>query len=80
MRGEKLAAIINLLGQYGKEESLAFGDSEGDIAMLDAVEHAFCVNATTELRDYGSNKKWHFETPGTLVQSVTNVLSQQSLH
>lgn len=73
-REEKLGAVSKLLDQYGKEGSLAFGDSEGDIAMLETVEIPFGVNVTEGLREHGAERSWHLETPDTICKSVQAIL------
>jgi phosphoserine phosphatase len=74
-RSEKLAAIKDLIRTYGQTGSLGFGDSEGDIGMLEAVETAFCINASAGLEKHAKKKGWLLETPDTLEQSLDAVLT-----
>lgn len=54
----KLQVISDLLTQHGREGSYAFGDSEGDIDMLDSVEYAVCVKPTAGLKQKAIEKGW----------------------
>jgi len=62
LRHEKHQAIGHLMQKHGAGHSFAFGDSEGDIEMLAAVEHPVCLNATDGLRAIAQERGWH--TPG----------------
>lgn len=54
----KLQAIKELLSSHSKERSFAFGDSEGDIEMLEAVEYPVCINPTAKLAKKAREKGW----------------------
>lgn len=54
----KLKAIRELLASHSREKSFAFGDSEGDIDMLEAVEYAVCIKPTPKLAKIASEKGW----------------------
>jgi phosphoserine phosphatase len=69
-RNEKLRAIQHLLKTYSKDSSFAFGDSEGDIQMLNSVQHAICINATKRLIQYAGKNDWHIIDP----KDVTNLV------
>jgi phosphoserine phosphatase len=70
----KRNAIKDILCVYHHEDSLAFGDSEGDIEMLNAVAHAFCINATEGLREVALSKGWHIVTPLSILEAVKQIL------
>ena len=38
--------------------SFAFGDSEGDIGMLELVDEAICIKPTPELRSHAMEQGW----------------------
>ncbi|HVI69154.1 MAG TPA: HAD-IB family phosphatase [Magnetospirillaceae bacterium] len=57
-RHEKHDAIKHLMQGYGAKNSFAFGDSEGDIEMLRAVEYPICLKATDGLCAIAVEKGW----------------------
>jgi phosphoserine phosphatase len=69
-REGKSAAIEHLLKTYPRQNSMAFGDSEGDIDMLSKVEHAFCINATEGLAEVASIRRWNMVTPSSVLEAV----------
>ena len=58
-RHEKHDAIKHLMQGHGAQKSFAFGDSEGDIEMLRAVEYPICLNPTDGLRSIADKEGWH---------------------
>ena len=70
----KTDAVRHILDTYPREGSLAFGDSEGDMDMLDGAAHAFCINATQALNEAALRKGWHIVTPLTIMEEVKKVL------
>ena len=58
-RHEKLDAIKHLTQGHQQENSFAFGDSEGDIEMLRAVQYPICLNPTDGLRDVAEKENWY---------------------
>jgi len=62
------------LEAYPYEGSLGFGDSEGDIELLNMVAHAFCINATEGLRGVAAARGWHIVTPLSIIDEVKKVL------
>jgi len=50
--------ISNLLELYGRNGSIAVGDSGNDISMLKLVEHPLCINPDDELKDYALQNNW----------------------
>lgn len=72
-RHEKLAAIKHLMHGHGIKGSFAFGDSEGDIEMLRAVEHPICLNPTPELRAIAKQHGWHLPSLDQVQQLVARL-------
>lgn len=66
----KRDAVETLLSTYPLPNSMAFGDSEGDIAMLGMVDHAFCINATEGLLEMAKLKGWNIVTPDSIIPAV----------
>jgi len=73
-RTEKQAAIQYLLAKYERIGSFAFGDSEGDIEMLEAVQHPVCVNASSGLQKVALEKGWNIKKPEEVEDLVVTVL------
>lgn len=73
-REGKREAIERLVKAYPYEGSLGFGDSEGDIEMLNNVAHAFCINATEGLHEVAAAKGWHVVTPRSIREEVEKVM------
>jgi len=73
-RHEKHAAIGHLMAGHSASGSLTFGDSEGDIEMLRAATHAFCVNPTPGLKSIAEKHGWHVVTSDTVTQAVNDAL------
>ncbi len=72
----KADAIAHLLAGHRLDRSLAFGDSEGDIGMLDAVEYAICVNPSKGLLDVAQEKQWFVSAvPQEIPQHVARILA-----
>lgn len=81
-RQHKVEAIQELSEAHPFAGSFAFGDSEGDILMMEAVENQVCIRPTDELRRVAEAKGWHvvdshaeLDSPKVLYV-VENVLSQ----
>ncbi|MFC1710461.1 HAD family hydrolase [Patescibacteria group bacterium] len=75
-RDEKLKAIQQLLKTYNKDDSFAFGDSEGDIQMLNSAKHAICINATEGLMQYAQEKDWHIVEPKDVINLVNSLIKE----
>jgi HAD superfamily phosphoserine phosphatase-like hydrolase len=73
-REAKRDSMEDLFAAYSQEGSLAFGDSEGDIEMLNMVSEAFCINATEGLMEVALSKGWHIVTPSSILEEVKKVL------
>lgn len=57
-REHKLEAITHLFEIHTKSGSIAFGDSEGDIEMLSAVENPICINPNEGLEKVRTEEGW----------------------
>jgi HAD superfamily hydrolase (TIGR01490 family) len=72
----KADAIAHLLASHNTQDSLAFGDSEGDIGMLDAVDYAICINPSPGLQEVAEQKKWFVSfSPQEVSGYVENILA-----
>lgn len=69
-RHEKHDAIKHLMQGHGAKRSFAFGDSEGDIEMLRAVEYPICLNCTDGLRDIAEKEHWHMPKMQEVIELV----------
>jgi HAD superfamily hydrolase (TIGR01490 family) len=72
-RHEKHDAIKHLMQGHGSKNSFAFGDSEGDIEMLRAVEHSICLNCTDGLRDIAEKEHWHMPKMQGVTELIKNL-------
>lgn len=66
----KKQAIGTLLADHPYKDSFAFGDSEGDIAMLASVEHAICLHPSEKLQKVAAEHNWHIATDENVVSLV----------
>lgn len=68
--------VVHVLGSAEKGEitgrlvgnipkSIAFGDSEGDIGMLEQVDRAICISPTPQLAQHAAAKGWEVRNPHT---------------
>lgn len=69
-KAEKLSALNPLLSTHDLSDSYAFGDSAGDIEMLNLVEHPVCVNPSEELRSLAVERNWEIVTPDTILPNL----------
>ena len=74
-RHEKHDAIRHLLQGYQAGGSFAFGDSEGDMEMLAAVENPVCINPNAGLRKRATQHGWPCVEPGQVEALVSNLLA-----
>jgi len=72
-REEKQKAIKQLLKAYDVNGSFAFGDSEGDIEILNSVENAICINPTAGLKKTAKERGWVIAKP----EEVEKILKQK---
>lgn len=73
-RKEKLIAIRQLLTEHDRKDSLAFGDSEGDIEILGSIENAICINPTKGLRKIAQERGWSIVKPNEVKRIVRQKL------
>lgn len=72
-KGKKMA-VEELFKKYEKKGSFAFGDSEGDIKMLEMVENPVCINPSDAVKEIGLAKKWLMVTPENIEKHVLKLL------
>jgi HAD superfamily hydrolase (TIGR01490 family) len=72
-RHEKHDAIQHLMQGHGAKNSFAFGDSEGDIEMLRAVEYPICLNTTDGLRAIAEQKGWDMPDINEVIELVVKL-------
>ncbi len=77
-RHEKHDAIKHLMQGHGAKNSFAFGDSEGDIEMLRAVEHSICLNPTDGLRTIAKENGWNMPGIDEVTELVTRLNSTKA--
>lgn len=75
-REDKGNKIKQLMQTRLHEESVAFGDSDGDIEMLEGVEYPICVNPNDELRKTATEKNWTIKKPEEVVPYLKEVLTE----
>jgi len=69
----KVKIIKKFIGNKTKSFSLGFGDSSGDIPMLEVVDKAFVVynDHHPDMMKYSKKKKWFvFKTPDEVIKEV----------
>jgi HAD superfamily hydrolase (TIGR01490 family) len=72
-RHEKHQAVKHLLQGHRVKNSLAFGDSEGDIEMLAAAQHPICVNATPGLKKRAAEHGWPCVLPSEVIPTLKSL-------
>jgi HAD superfamily hydrolase (TIGR01490 family) len=77
-RHEKHDAIEHLMRRYGAKNSFAFGDSDGDIEMLRAVQYPICIHPTDELRTIAEEKGWYMPQIEEVAALVAKLNAQPS--
>lgn len=70
----KKDAIENLLKDYPREDSMAFGDADADRFMLDHVEHAICIDPTDNLAREAKEKNWIITDPEHAEEVIKKLL------
>ena len=65
--------VEELLSNYGGK-TMAFGDSENDIGMLDKVTIPICINPTPELLSYAQEKGWNIVSDETAYKKILSLL------
>lgn len=74
-RGEKERAISGLLAKYSTEGSFGFGDSEGDIDMLNSTANPICINPTPGLEVVAIQKGWYRPKTNEVTTLISTLLS-----
>ena len=74
-RHDKYTAIVDTMHKYEKSGSFAFGDSEGDIEMLKAVDHSICINASNGLKKEAIANGWQLVEPNQVESLVKSILN-----
>jgi HAD superfamily hydrolase (TIGR01490 family) len=74
-RHEKHNAVEHLLQGHQIEGSFAFGDAEGDIEMLAAVNHPVCIKPNPGLRARASEHGWPCVEPDQVESLVRKILA-----
>ena len=75
-RHEKHDAIGHLLQGHQVKGSFAFGDSEGDIEMLAAVQNPVCINPNAGLRERATQHSWPCVEPNQVESVVSDLLAK----
>lgn len=75
-RGDKKKSVDQIMQTYAKEQSFAFGDSDGDIEMLEGVEYPICVNPNDALSKKAAEKGWKTKKPEEVVLYIKDVLGK----
>ena len=73
-RIEKLAVLSLIFNLHDQDKSLAFGDSEADIEMLNLVDLAVCINPTPVLREHALAKGWKMVTLEDAEKVILNLI------
>ncbi|MEK7521876.1 MAG: HAD hydrolase family protein [Patescibacteria group bacterium] len=66
--------VADLLAKH-EEGSIAVGDSENDVGMLELVDYPFCVNASPELLEVANARGWKVITPENAAEEILKVLT-----
>ena len=67
--------VSDILAKHGKGGSIAVGDSENDIGMLELVEHPVCISPSEELKKYASSQNWIMTNPNQATKIFNTILS-----
>ena len=74
---EKKGDVVKaLLTTHAHKDSLAFGDSDNDIEMLENVEYPICVNPNDELKRVATERKWNIKKPEEIVIFVNKIIAK----
>ncbi len=74
---EKVIAAIVMRG-HSKQTSFAFGDSDSDVPILEAVDNPFAVNPKPALRELATANGWHIVDSGNILSEVRITLEKLS--
>lgn len=56
--------------------SIAMGDSENDVSMLEKVQFPLCINPSEELLSVANNRGWRVVTDQTAKDAILDILNQ----
>lgn len=73
-KADKKTSVHEIFADYTRDQSLAFGDSIGDIGMFEEVEFPICVNASEDLKDTALERKWTVTNPDNIIDVVSKIL------
>lgn len=73
-RQQKAEAVKELLERYGHEGSVGFGDSEGDIGMLELIEAPFAVSPTPGLTKEAKTNGWRIVDDHSILEAVSEAI------
>lgn len=73
---DKKKSVREILANYEYTDSFAFGDSVGDIGMLEEVENPICINASKKLIDIARNKGWVIAQQNTVLELTSEILQR----
>lgn len=68
--------VSSLLEKYGFENSIAVGDSENDISMLELVEYPICINSSEALESHAKKNRWRIVSGETMADVIQEILEQ----
>jgi phosphoserine phosphatase len=77
--GAKLRAVTGIAARYGIDlaRSYAYGDSVGDVQMLEAVEYGVAVNPRRRLARVARERGWETRVWEKTVGEISHVAAQQ---
>lgn len=75
-KNQKQEAMKKYLSNYSDKNSIAFGDSDGDIEILNQVEFPVCINPSGELKNHAQKNNWTISTPEKVDFLLTKLLNK----
>lgn len=66
--------VNGLVSKYGRQGSLAVGDSENDIEMLEVVERAICFESTEGLKKIALERGWKIVNRENAAKELLNLV------
>lgn len=70
--GGNKGIVSDLIGKYGRDGSIAVGDSENDADMLDLVEYPFVMEPNENLEKIAKEKGWQIVNRDTIAGIITS--------
>ena len=70
--GGNKGLVGDLVDKYGKNGSIAVGDSENDADMLDKVEHPFVMEPNSKLQVIAKEKGWQIVNRDNIIDIITS--------